>query len=139
MHVKINDLMVAGVITAGRDDSIAEVREKMRRKAIHAVPIVDLDNRLIGILTAIDLIDELSPEATVASVMNGKVYTVPKYSDVHIAARLMRNHHIHHVVVTDESEVVGIISSFDLLKLVEEHRFVMKNPPTASKKRGERV
>ena len=48
----------------------------------------------------------------------------------------MRNHHIHHLVVTHEQKVVGMISAFDLLKLVESHRFVAKNPPTSSKRRG---
>ena len=33
---------------------------------------------------------------------------------------------------------VGILSAFDLLKLVEDHRFTMKNPPTRSKKGNQR-
>ena len=44
----------------------------------------------------------------------------------------MRNHRIHHVVVTHEKKVVGILSAFDLLKLVEDHRFVMKSAPQAA-------
>ena len=36
------------------------------------------------------------------------------------------NHKVNHVVVTHEKKIVGILSSFDLLKLVEEHRFTMK-------------
>ena len=70
--------------------------------------------------------------------MNANVYTVPQYADASLAARIMRNHGIHHVVVTHEKKVVGIISSFDLLRLVEEHRFVMKNAPDVSKKGGKR-
>ena len=68
--------------------------------------------------------------------MTEKVYTVPKYDDVSTAARVMRNHHIHRVVVTHEQAVVGVLSSFDLLKLVEGHRFVAKNAPTPSKRKG---
>ena len=30
-------------------------------------------------------------------------------------------HHIHHLVVTDDYKVVGVLSSFDLLKLVAEN------------------
>ncbi len=67
--------------------------------------------------------------------MTQKVYTVPQYADPSLAARIMRKHKIHHVVVTHEKKVVGIISSFDLLKLVEEHRFVMKNAPDTPKSR----
>ena len=39
---------------------------------------------------------------------------------------------------THEQKVVGLVSSFDLLKLVEEHRFTMKNPPAAPKRRPKR-
>ena len=55
-------------------------------------------------------------------------------NDASVAARIMRKNKIHHVVVTHEKRVVGIISSFDLLKLVEEHRFVAKGAPSRSKK-----
>jgi signal-transduction protein with cAMP-binding, CBS, and nucleotidyltransferase domain len=52
----------------------------------------------------------------------------------------MRSHHVHHVLVTNEKQVVGIIRSFDRLKLVEDHRLVTKNPPDVSKqKKGERT
>ncbi len=64
--------------------------------------------------------------------MTEKVYTIPMYNDIHHAARLMRNHHVHHVVVTNEKKVVGMLSSFDLLKLVEKHRFEIKSAPSKS-------
>jgi hypothetical protein len=41
--------------------------------------------------------------------------------------------------VTHEKAIVGILSSFDLLKLVEEHRFIAKpgpKEPEKGKKRG---
>ena len=44
----------------------------------------------------------------------------------------------YHLVVTHEKEVVGIISSFDLLKLVEDKRFVAKAGPTPSKRKSSR-
>ena len=40
------------------------------------------------------------------------------------------------LVVTHEQKVVGILSSFDLLKLVEGHRFVAKAGPTRSQRKG---
>jgi signal-transduction protein with cAMP-binding, CBS, and nucleotidyltransferase domain len=48
----------------------------------------------------------------------------------------MRNHGIHRVVVTHEQKVVGVLSSFDLLTLVEDRRWVAKNPPTESQRKG---
>jgi hypothetical protein len=35
-------------------------------------------------------------------------------------------------VVTHEKKVVGLISSFDLMKLVEGKRFTMKNAPKST-------
>ena len=48
----------------------------------------------------------------------------------------MRKNKVHHVVVTHEKRVVGLISSFDLLKLVEGHRFVSKQGPSDTKHSG---
>ena len=58
---------------------------------------------------------------------------MPAYSDPALAATLMRKQHIHHLVVTHEQKVLGILSSFDLLQLLEGKRFVAKN--AGSKKR----
>ena len=65
--------------------------------------------------------------------MTGSVTVVPAYNDASVAARIMRKRKIHHVIVTHEKKVVGIISSFDLLKLVEGRRFLANNAPTSAK------
>ena len=70
--------------------------------------------------------------------MTTPVYTVPRYEGPHIAARVMKNHRIHHVVVTHEKKVVGMLSSYDLLELVSGHRFVMKPGPTESTRKGKK-
>ena len=41
----------------------------------------------------------------------------------------MRNKQVHHLIVTHEGKIQGIVSTYDLLKLVAEHRFVPKNAP----------
>ncbi|MBI3770142.1 MAG: CBS domain-containing protein [Deltaproteobacteria bacterium] len=69
--------------------------------------------------------------------MTSPVYMLPEYNDVHVVACVMRKHRVHHVVVSKEKRVIGLISSFDLLKLVEDHRSVMKNGPT--ERRGGRT
>ena len=66
--------------------------------------------------------------------MTERVYKVPAYNEVSVAARVMRKHKIHHVVVTDEQRVVGMVSSFDLLALVDGNRFQLTHGPTESKK-----
>lgn len=138
MNATIEDLMVKSVVTTRPHKSVGHVKDIMKTNRIQSVPVVDGDDQVLGIVTSTDMLEDTSENTPVSQVMTDNVYSVPLYSDVHIAARVMRNHKIHHVVVTHEQRLVGILSAFDLLKLVEEHRFVMKNAPTPSKKRAKR-
>lgn len=139
MNVKIKDLMISSVVTSMPHKSIGHAREIMIRNKIKSLPIVNSEHEVAGIVTSTDTLQDISDTTPISKVMTTKVYTVPLYGDVHIAARIMRNHKINHLIVTDEKKVVGVISAFDLLKLVEDHRFVMKNAPTPSRKKSKRV
>ena len=128
--------MSHSVVTSEPHQSVDHVRAKMGEGKISAIPIVNTDGEPVGIVSATDLVSELNGSSPISTLMTEKVYTIPQYDDVSIAARVMRNHKIHRVVVTHEKKVVGILSAFDLLKLVEDHRYVAKNAPTKSKRKG---
>ena len=138
MNVKVDELMAKSVVTTEPHVTLKHVQGMMKRSKVGAIPIVDGDGEAIGIVSATDLTLDVNPASPVKSIMTKKVYTVPQYGDVSVAARVMRNHKIHRVVVTHEQKVVGMLTSFDLLKLVEGHRFVAKNAPTASTKKVSR-
>jgi CBS domain-containing protein len=132
--------MIPDVIVATPYDTVVGLREVMVDEGVHAIPIVDAEYMPLGILTSSDLMRDVSPTTLVCEVMTtAPVFTVPKYSDIHVAARVMRNHNLHHVVVIHEKQLVGILSSFDFLQLVEEHRFEMKNAPTEPKRHREKI
>jgi len=135
MNVKVADLMIKNVINCGPHHSVEHVRNIMKKNKVHAIPIVDDDDSLKGIVSALDLTDSHKDNTPIGKIMTEKVYTIPMYNDIHHAARLMRNHHVHHVVVTNEKKVVGMLSSFDLLKLVEKHRYEIKPAPSKSTKK----
>ncbi len=135
MTVKISDLMSKRVITAVPHQSVGHLRGVMERNRIHAVPVVGPGKEAVGIVSTADLARRVKDGSPVSRIMSHDVTVVPAYNDASAAARIMRRHKIHHVVVTHEKQVVGIISSFDLLKLVEGHRFVAKNAPTPAKRK----
>ena len=135
MSAKIADVMAKRVITAQPHHTVEHARKLMQRNHIHAVPVVGSDGEALGIVTTADLAGDLKNGASVSQVMSDGVYAVPAYNDVSVAARIMRKRKIHHVVVTHEKQVVGMISSFDLLQLVEEHRFTMKAAPSEAKRK----
>jgi len=136
MNVKVSDLMTESVVTTEPHKSIDHVRKIMERNKVSAIPVIDHEGQPVGIVSATDLVHELKGNSPVNTIMTEKVYTIPKYDDVSTAARVMRNHKIHRVVVTHEQKIVGVLSTFDLLKLVEGHRFIAKNAPTESKRKG---
>lgn len=138
MNVKVSELMSASVVTAQPHHSVEHVRKLLQNNRISAVPVVDSDMQPVGVVSATDLSRDLKAGSPVSGIMTGKVLTVAQYDDASIAARVMRNHKIHRVVVTHEKQVVGMVSAFDLLKLVEGHRYVAKNSPTKSVRKGAR-
>ncbi|MCB0686547.1 MAG: CBS domain-containing protein [Saprospiraceae bacterium] len=134
MNIKIADLMAKQVITSQPHHTIDHVRKIMQRNHISAVPIVNPDNEPLGIVTSSDLGKGLKGNTPVSSILQPHVYQVPAYNDISVAAKVMIKNHIHHLVVTHEGSIVGIISSFDLLHLIDKHRFTMNNPPEEGRK-----
>lgn len=135
MTVKIADLMAKRVISSRPHQTVGHVRDMMSRNRVHSVPIVGPENEPVGMVTTTDLARRVKDTSPVSRIMTRDIVVVPAYNDVSVAARVMRKHKIHHVIVTHEKQVVGLISSFDLLKLIEGKRFAVSNAPTPSKKR----
>ncbi|MFV8572387.1 magnesium transporter [Marinobacter sp. SBS5] len=60
----VNDLIATGLVTANTDTSQEEVARLISRYDLLALPIVDHDNRLVGIVTYDDAMDAAEAEAT---------------------------------------------------------------------------
>ncbi len=66
-----------------------------------------------------DLQERLAHQ-TVADFMTRDVVSVPEETPVAEVARLLREHQIHRVWVVNEGRVSGVVSTFDLLPVIEE-------------------
>jgi CBS domain-containing protein len=58
------------------------------------------------------------PSLTVADIMTPRLYSIVEDATVAQAARMMLDAHIHRLVVTQEHKAVGILTTFDLLRLL---------------------
>lgn len=129
MKIQVKDFMSAPVITAKGENSFIEVRALMKDKGINAIPIISyskdiLDTEMIirGIVTTTDMNKDVQESTTVEDVMTSSgVHVVHVNSSANAAAKMMLRHDVHHMVVMDEGNIVGMISSLDFVKLVAEY------------------
>jgi CBS domain-containing protein len=112
----VSEVMTTDVRTVRSSETIGPIRDLMLDGRIHSAPVLDGDGVLVGIVTSSDLVEEWAPQMGVTTVMNDAVVTVDPDTTVVDAARLMLDHRIHHLVVVGAGDVVGLVSSFDLLR-----------------------
>jgi predicted transcriptional regulator len=129
MRIQVKDFMSTPVTVAMMDENILEIRTLMKEKGIHAIPIVSCTNDTIkaektikGIITSTDICEEISDDALIEDVMTSSiVHVVHLESSAKSAAKTMLNKNVHHMVVMDDGEIKGMVSSLDFVKLVAEH------------------
>jgi CBS domain-containing protein len=126
--MQARDFMQTDVVTVTPGTLLSTVHRLFIEEEIHGAPVVDEDGRVIGIVSTLDLsrasADELDPDAalamTAADVMTPEVVAVTPETSVTDVARLMRAQHIHRVLVVRDRELVGVVTTFDLLRALTD-------------------
>lgn len=99
--------------------TVYEAIQTMSDRHVGALPVLQ-DRRLVGIISERDyarkviLKDKSSKTTRVSEIMTPDVITVQPSHSVEQCIRLMRKHHIRHLVVMEEGRVVGMLSQRDL-------------------------
>ena len=113
--MQLTEVMSRSLVTVDPCASIGRARQLMTAHAIHHLPVLE-GARLVGVVSDVDLRGE--QDAVVSSVMSAPVVTLPPSAEVREAARLMRRRHIACVPVAADGELVGMVTSSDVLDLV---------------------
>lgn len=109
----IDDVMTEPVRSVTPDTPAQEAATVLLEEAIGSVVVADAD----GIVTKTDLLGGMEngrPEAPVSELMTDPVVTVPRDADVQTAIDRMHDHGIKRVVVEDDADPVGIVSTTDV-------------------------
>jgi CBS domain-containing protein len=149
------DLMTRSVLSVGPDTPLLEVYRLFVNEQIHGAPVMDEEERLIGVISSSDLLRAIEDERdtavassdylrdllefsgpdwgrgltdfqdrlaqlTVADVMTAAVLSVQSDTPISEVARLLRQHGVHRAWVEEKGRLCGVISTFDLLPLVEQ-------------------
>jgi CBS domain-containing protein len=105
------------------DATVLEAIRMMADKGAGALVVLD-DERIVGILSERDyarkviLQGKSSKETLVSEIMTSKVFTIHPDQTVEEAMDLMVKHHIRHLPVVENNQVVGVISIMDTTRNV---------------------
>ena len=110
----VGDLMTEDLLAILPDDRVGRARDVMLSVGVHAVLVMD-GNEVLGIVTSTDLIDNWPDDEPIATVMTAAPAAISVEATVREAAESMISSRTHHLLVEDGHEVIGILSSFDLL------------------------
>jgi len=118
---KVAELMRKNPLTANPKDSIRDVSERMVRGNVDHVPVVDEQNRLVGIVTTWDVAKAVAINArTLEEIMTRRVIVAKPQETVDIVAKRMEQYDITGLpVVDEENRVLGLITSADLSRLLK--------------------
>jgi CBS domain-containing protein len=149
------DLMTKSVVSVDPETPLGEVYRLFTSEQIHGAPVLDEQERVVGVVTSSDLLRAIADERdtgvagsdylreilefsgpdwgqgltdfqdrlaqlTVADVMTARVVTVPRQTPIALVAKTLREHAIHRAWVEENGRLCGVISTFDLLPLVEQ-------------------
>lgn len=142
MDRRVRDVMTPAVVTVPDSAAFKEIVRLMDEHGVSALPVVDRDGRLVGIVSEADLLlkEEYESETEAehrllsfrwrrierekaagliaAQLMTTPVVAVGPAATFREAARLMHERKVKRLPVIDEDgKVVGIVSRADLLKV----------------------
>jgi CBS domain-containing protein len=146
--MKAKEIMSQNVITIGKDTTIEEIAHLLIEKNISGVPVVNGENKVIGMVTQKDLLyKDVEPHfppvvemlggliflggvkhyneelkklvATKAEdIMTEKVVSIDEEAEVERAAELMVEKDINRIPVLKDGNLVGIIGRSDMVKYI---------------------
>ena len=127
---RIGNVMQPRIASIDPEVPIAELEAFLAAEEISGAPVIDAHGNVLGIVSQTDIIqahaDEpstplrelLAPDLRVKEIMTSEVFSVDEDDDVASVARRMADARVHRALVMGRDGVVGIVTTFDLLRCV---------------------
>ncbi|HEY7547502.1 MAG TPA: CBS domain-containing protein [Blastocatellia bacterium] len=119
--MKVNDLMITEVKRCGPGTNLAEAVATMWAADCGVLPVVDWDQRVIGVVTDRDISialgtrNKLASEIAVGEVISGNVFACLPDDDIHDALRIIQTQRVRRLPVIDrEGKLQGILCLDDI-------------------------
>lgn len=117
---KAADIMTTNVITAKKDMVLTDVIALLLRWHISAMPVVDNKDKMVGIVSEIDLVnltfDGNARDTIVEEVMVTDTISFSPNTELADLVQTFSKRHLRRVPIIDKGKVVGIMSRRDILR-----------------------
>ena len=118
---RVRAVMHEGVLTCGRDESLATVARLMAAHRVHSIVVTDVPSQapsLWGVVSDLDLVAaasvrDLEEQVAGAAAATPALMIAPD-DTLQRAAQLMVEHALAHLVVVEGGRPVGVISTLDV-------------------------
>jgi CBS domain-containing protein len=127
LQAHIRTVMNGQVITVGPDTALIDVAREIAAHGIGAVPVVDEEQRLLGLVSTNDLVGLLHErpsfeDKTARDAMSVEPPSIDEFATAEEAIEVLRNALIRHLPVTREGKLVGLVTASDLIRhLLKQH------------------
>lgn len=132
--MKVTEIMSRDIKTVKINEKVSHARNLLRKLDVKAIPVVDKNDELAGIIGISDIISYLRPKrrAKSGAYIGEKTNFDPEVRDVmvpepiHVSSeasvskviKLMLDKDISTIVVVEDKKVVGIVTGFDILEYI---------------------
>lgn len=125
--MRVRDLMRTDVKIGHPDMTIGDAVLILADEHISALPVVGMNDRLVGVLSTTDILtavseapdqearDRIFETTRVEELMTPHVYTIEPGADAKEAARNMLYLEVHRLFVEENGKLVGVISQTDIV------------------------
>lgn len=127
--VPVTQIMARELTCAQRELAAHAIIDLIVRNRIGCVPVVDDIGRPVGMITKLDLVEQLLAgdrrsdrqdaygPATASELMIPLAITLGERATIAHAAALMATEDIHHMpIIDDDGRLIGIVSSMDVVR-----------------------
>lgn len=124
----VSTVMSTSVVVANPDHNFSAVLELFSQHDMHHLPIVDSDNKIIGIISSNDLIkvftdprykslnsDQTDKVVHIKDIMTPNPITIAPGDTIKSAAKVFAEHGFRVLPVVENSEIKGILSVKDII------------------------
>lgn len=121
MNELVKSVMTTDVVTLTPENTLGDARDIMISKHIHHIPIVE-GKKLVGMVTSWDMFKlgksaEEYASMKLTEIMTRRIAALDPEQHLGAVADVLTRHLFHAVpIVNDENELLGIITSTDIIR-----------------------